>query len=104
MKMKILPLEELIRLLEEKGVEYDYLKCKAPYFPLEDVEACMDNEISALPNHRPCPLCGKPSEQLKCIHFCSPKWTWDKLMGRSGAISICPDCRCLVEFKCYLMN
>ena len=55
-------------------------------------------------NHRPCPLCGKPSEELKWIYFDSPGWTWQQLCGRAGPMSICPDCGCIVEFDCFLLN
>ena len=111
-KLKLLPIEELIKVLKKKGIKYDKSQIVAPYFPLEDVEACLDDEITAdncspfftLPKHLPCPVCGKPSEQLKVIKFRSPQWTWDNWYGRMGPLSICPDCGCLVEFKCLLMN
>ena len=106
--MKLLSLDELKKALDEKGIEYDEWEIKEAYFPLKDVEACMNSEKSegmiAEPNHRPCPLCGKPSEELKWIYFDSPGWTWQQLCGRSGPMSICPDCGCLVEFVCHIMN
>lgn len=101
---KLLSKEKLFKALDEKGIEYDRMQISNAYFPLKDVEACMDKVIPPLPNHLPCPLCGKPSEQLTWINFKSPQWTWKELMGRSGPLSICPDCHCLVEFKCFLMN
>ena len=107
-KIKLLPFEDLKKALDEKGIEYDEWRIGEPYFPLEDVEACMDTELSAKteaePNHLPCPLCGKPSEELKWIYFDSPGWTWQELMGRAGPMSICPDCGCIVEFICVVMN
>lgn len=108
--MKLLSLNELKKALDEKGIEYDDREIEEAYFPLEDVEACMNTEESAktkMPagsNYRPCPLCGKPSEELKWIYFDSPGWTWQQLCGRAGPMSICPDCGCIVEFDCFLLN
>ena len=108
--IKLLPFEDLKKALDEKGIEYDEWEIKEAYFPLKDVEACMNTEKSAktkMPaesNHSPCPLCGKPSEELKWIYFDSPGWTWQQLCGRAGPMSICPDCGCLVEFVLHVMN
>jgi hypothetical protein len=106
--IKLLPFEDLKKALNEKGIEYDERDISDAYYPLKDVEACFDTEMSAkmtaVPNHRFCPLCGKPSEELKWIYFDSPKWRWENLCGRCGPMSICPDCGCLVEFICILMN
>ena len=114
--IKLLPFEDLKKALDEKGIEYDEWEIKRPYFPLEDVEACMNDCESTFikiiseryledkANHRPCPLCGKPSEELKWICFSSPKRTWQNLCGRGGPMTICPDCGCIVEFICVLMN
>ena len=106
--IKLLPFEDLKKALKDKGVEYDEWDIRKAYYPLEDVEACLDTEksakMTAVPNHRFCPLCGKPSEELKWIYFDSPKWRWENLCGRCGPMSICPDCGCLVEFICILMN
>lgn len=73
-------------------------------FPWEDVDACMDNGIKPLANHKPCPICGKASEDLTWIRFRSPNWTWYNRMGREGPLSICPDCHNQVEFLCEVMN
>lgn len=108
----LLPLEELIKTLEEKGIDYDRKQIEDAYFPLKDVEACLNEGGKPIiarkgkdyPNHRPCPLCGKPSEELKWIWFDSPKLTWENLMGRAGDMSICSECRCIVEFICVLLN
>lgn len=102
--MKLLSLEDIIKALDEKGIEYDKREIEYPYFPLEDVEACLNNETEPSANQLPCPLCGKPSEELKWIHFKSPKWTRENLMGRGGPMSICPECGCIVEFQCFIMN
>ena len=104
----LLPLEDLIKALDEKGIEYDKREISDAYFPLKDVEACLDSELSKkmgiIPNRLPCPLCGKPSEELKWICFESPKWTWEKCLGTAGPLSICPDCRCIVEYIMCLIN
>ncbi len=102
--IKLLPFEDLKKALDEKGTEYNEGEIEEPYYPLEDVEACLDTEEIAKPNHQSCPLCGKPSEELKWIYFRSPTWTWQELCGRAGPMSICPDCGCLVEFICAIMN
>jgi hypothetical protein len=113
--MKLLPIEDLIKALDEKGIEYNRGEIEDAYFPLKDVEACMDGcrsfikhlsdrRLEDKANHRPCPLCGKPSEELKWIYFDSPKWTWENLMGRAGPMSICPDCGCIVEFIRVILN
>ena len=110
--LKILSEDELIKALDEKGIEYDRNQITDAYFPLEHVKACLDCEKTPWPgfemkdmtNHRPCPLCGKPSEELKWIWFESPEWTWQKLCGRAGDMSICPDCRCIVEFICEILS
>ena len=104
----ILPLKELIKALDEKGIKYDEGEISDAYLPLEDVKACLDNEesiyLKGIPNQRSCPLCGKASEDLIWFNFRSPKWTWDKLMGCGGPMSICPDCGCLVDFLCFIQN
>ena len=75
-KIKLLPFEDLKKALDEKGIVYDEGDIREAYFPLKDVKACLDTEKSAKmtaePNHRSCPLCGKPSEELKWIYFDSP--------------------------------
>lgn len=73
-------------------------------FPWEHVDSCIDDVIEPIPNGLPCPICGKPSESLHWIRFCSPKWTWENLMGCMGPMSICMDCHCQVEFECYFLN
>lgn len=110
--LRILSKEELIKALDEKGIEYDRNQIEDAYFPLEDVKEFLDNDKTPCPgfkmkdltNHLPCPLCGKPSEELHWFWFDSPRWTWENLMGSEGHMSICPDCRCLVEFICVLYN
>ena len=74
------------------------------HFPWDDVEACINDKIAPKAQHTPCPMCGKPSEKLEWIHFCSPMSTWKSLCGREGPLSICPDCHYQVEFICEVMN
>lgn len=73
-------------------------------FSWDDVKACMDKKVPARANHHSCPVCGKSSEELFWIDFCSPVWTWAQLCGRRGPLSICPDCQRQVEFICEIMN
>ena len=58
-KIKLLPFEDLKKALNEKGIEYDERDISDAYFPLEEVEACLDTEQSAKmtaePNNRSCP-------------------------------------------------
>lgn len=104
--IKLLPLEDLINALEEKGIEYDRGDIANAYFPLKDVKVCMNSEVevSEMMHSRSCPLCGKPSKELKWIYFRSPEWTWKNLCGWAGPLSICPDCGCLVEFIMHMMS
>ena len=80
---------------EKEVVWYDQ---KGNMFPWEDVEACMHNDIKPLVNEKPCPICGKPSEELKWINFISPDWTWREKCGVDGKLSICTECHIQVQF------
>lgn len=73
-------------------------------FPKEDVAICLERKIHPYHHRLSCPICGKPSEELLWIDFCSPASTWKNLCGRSGPLSICPECRWQVEFICEVMN
>ena len=75
-------------------------KEKQVIFPWGDVNECMNDKIEPLACHLPCPICGMPSEKLLWIYFDSPAWTWEKLCGRAGKLSICSDCHSQVEFIC----
>lgn len=77
-----------------------------PNFPREDVEACMKEKLdsSLYVNRQPCPGCGKKSEELNWIRFTSPRRTWEMLCGRSGPLSVCPECHIQVEFILVAMN
>lgn len=55
-------------------------------------------------HQKPCPECGRVSEQLRWIKFTSPKWTWQNMCGRSGPLSICEECGIQVQFLCEFMN
>ena len=43
----LLPLEDLIKALDEKGIEYDKREISDAYFPLKDVEACLNDTNSS---------------------------------------------------------
>lgn len=93
--------EERCRILKE---EERKRKEKQEIFPWKDVEACMHEVRTPLPNHLTCPICGKKSEDLDWIYFSSPDWTWEKMCGSAGLMSICKDCHCQVEFILESMN
>jgi hypothetical protein len=75
-------------------------------FPWNDVLACFRAKLNSkeYAGHLPCPHCGAASEQLIWISFSSPDWTWKNLCGRSGPLSICPNCRTQVQFVCHIMS
>lgn len=84
--------------------KYCEMIAKEDQFSWEEIQACLDNRIPSKPGHLPCQMCGKPSEKLDWIDFSTPLRTWENLMGRMGAMSICPDCHRQVEFICVLLN
>jgi hypothetical protein len=77
---------------------------KPEIYPWEWVKPCMNDVLDSIPNSLSCPICGKRSEDLLWIDYMSPKWTWQQLSGRGGALSICQDCHCQVEFICVILN
>jgi hypothetical protein len=76
------------------------------HFPWSDVIACFDKELESknYRSHLKCPKCGKDSHELLWIEFRSPDWTWARLCGRQGPLSICPECKIQVEFITEKMN
>ncbi|MDX2046757.1 MAG: hypothetical protein SFU87_08215 [Chitinophagaceae bacterium] len=76
------------------------------HFPWEDVKACFKKKLesSDFNDHNRCPKCGLDSKNLFWINFSSPSWTWENLCGRSGPLSICPNCKIQVEFILTEMN
>jgi len=76
------------------------------HFPWTDVIACFNKGLPSknFKGHDKCPKCGRNSEELVWIELNSPKWTWEKLCGRQGPLSICPTCRIQVEFITEIMN
>ena len=71
---------------------------------------------------KPCPLCKKENNDLETdrissspkpplltdylfwVHFKSPSWTWRKLCGREGYLSICSKHKIQVDFLCTVIN
>ena len=47
---------------------------------------------------------GDCGDRLIAVNFSSPRWTWEKLCGRSGLLYICPVCKRQVKFDCRIMN
>ena len=72
--------------------------------PRKWVEPCIGKVLAPIPNRLSCPICGKKSENLLWIDYISPGWTWEQLAGNAGALSICKDCHCQVEYICVMMN
>ena len=50
--LRILSKEELIKALDEKGIEYDRNQIEDAYFPLEDVKECLDNDKTPCPGFK----------------------------------------------------
>ena len=75
-------------------------------FPWDDVKLCFKLKLESnnFKNHDICPKCKLKSEELMWIKFRSPGWTWQKLCGREGPLSICPKCKIQVEFITEIMN
>ena len=71
----------------------------AKYFPWEDVLACMKDGRVFYSEEK-----GDCGERLIAVNFYSPRWTWEKLCGRSGLLYICPVCKRQVKFDCRIMN
>lgn len=101
MKKKWLSKNDFIKALEEKGIEFDKSQIEYIYRPWDEVERSLNNglntqhKLKPLPNHSPCPLCGKPSEELLWIYHDIDPDTWHCVYG---LLSICPNCKCQVEF------
>jgi len=68
-------------------------------FPWEDVEACLYNNPRKLKSR--CPGCLR---HKKKIHFRSPRWTWQKMCGRSGELTICEHCQLQFDFEVGAIN
>lgn len=79
-------------------------KANPTIIPWSDVERCKDTVIAPIYNRLSCPICGKPSDKLHWIGYTSPQQAWENLAGWMGALSICTDCHCQVEFICVMMN
>jgi hypothetical protein len=84
-------------------------------FPREDVEKARQNQRlqrSHPPAEadtyrgtaKPCPKCGRSTNELAWFYFESPKWTWDNLCGRAGWMTVCDSCRVQVDFFLEVMN
>lgn len=75
---------------------------KRVFFPWRDVLACLFTKHEHLVlSESVCPECG---ERLVVFKFSSPAWTWNNLCGRSGFMTICPNCPKQVDFLLTMMN
>jgi transcriptional regulator with XRE-family HTH domain len=52
----------------------------------------------------PCSTCGASPDSLTWVRFVSPPWTWAKLCGRAGWLTICEVCHLQVDFFREAMN
>ncbi len=77
-------------------------------FPWEDVLKC-----KIIPNEgelKPCPECIKENTEgdkeghIITVYFKSPAWTWERLCGREGYLTICTKHKIQVDFICTVMN
>ncbi|MFN3529146.1 MAG: hypothetical protein ACK417_04405 [Bacteroidia bacterium] len=74
--------------------------CFHGFFPVEDVLACLDVNLDPLPfrNKVACPLCARPSHQLRWIRYSSPADAWSRGGGVLGSLSLCDKCGIQVQF------
>lgn len=94
--------------LEELRKEWFFLTMMSIRYsrqqPWEDIYNCLSDRIPRRSGWSPCPICGKPSEDLMWIHFSSSPSSWMNLCGRSGPLSVCPNCHWPVDFECLCMS
>ena len=102
------------------------------YFPWEDVQTCQQDAVREAEGMRqapallgsveehahtaddakraygsravPCSKCGASPDKLTWIRFTSPAWTWKKLCGRAGWLTICESCHLQIDFFKEVMN
>jgi hypothetical protein len=70
------------------------------FFPNEDVTTCLDVNLDSLlfRNKKSCPLCARPSHQLRWVRFSSPADAWARGGGVLGPLSLCDHCGVQVQF------
>ena len=70
------------------------------FFATEDVAGCLDVALDPLPfrNKEACPLCKRPSHQLRWVRYSSPADAWARGGGVLGALSLCDKCGIQVQF------
>ncbi len=69
-------------------------------YPWTDVLTCSLDKDQTPFMHRVCPHCEKEGEHslLVIIDFRSPDWTWGKLVGTAGPLTICSKHKRQVDF------
>jgi len=93
------PLSEVKALVEQMSLK---VSDDSYYFPWKDVfESMLEYHNNVQETEERCPHCWS---QITRIWFCSPKRTWEGLMGRAGTMLICPHCVKQIGFDCYEMN
>lgn len=70
------------------------------FFSVEDVQACLDVSLDPMIYRKKeaCPLCQRPSHQLRWIRYSSPASAWSRGGGVLGALSLCEKCGIQVQF------
>ncbi len=88
----------------------DAPKNESHEFPWADVEAARNrqrlqqkhNAADARAGYgdqaKSCPGCGKGPDDLAWFYFESPAWTWEKLCGQAGWMTVCDACHLQVDF------
>lgn len=93
------PLNEVKSLIEQMSPK---VSDEVDFFPWKDVfESMLENHDNVQETEEDCPHCGLP---LTRIWFCSPRRTWQNLMGRAGTLFICPHCVKQIKFNCFILN
>lgn len=78
-------------------------------FPWEDVFKSNIIETDSC-NYKPCLKCveenieAEKRENIITLNFSSPPWTWERLCGRAGYLTICIKHKVQVDFECNMMN
>lgn len=102
------PLREDIRSKEkllEELIEMALIKTESSPADFDETDDITDNlrrhrETAELSEVK-CPDCG---HHMIRFFVSSPEWTWQKLCGRAGILTYCPDCKSQHGFLLQMMN
>lgn len=116
--------DDFARWQETRALAQHLADARVGFFPWRDVEASANDEQLQSQhaaqvhkdapawldmnfvggNARHCPGCNRAPADLTSIYFSSPPWTWQKLCGRAGWLTICRPCHLQVDFFLTIMN